>query len=587
MKDGFDPVIYYFDEEKQILEPLPTKVKNSVAYATVEHFSTYVLIDRSIFEHAFVWTDVWDSDSEYSSVQIVFVIDDSGSMGIQGSNNDPYNDRLTVAKELIDKLPSSSEIGIIAFDSQSINLTNGLVNDKDTAKSYLTTEYFKSDGYHTYMYDGIKMGLELLNNDDENISKIMIILSDGEADDDGLHSSVVSQAQKNSVKLFTVGLGTNEEVQEYFDSTLRPLSSETGGIFYLANNASQLSEIYKDIGNKIDIETDSDEDGIPDYYEEHLVGFNGINITLNKNNKDTDGDGLSDGKEVTLDYHRSEDGTKVCVIGKIHSNPSKKDSDNDGFDDKLDPTPLDPFCYKSFDAYQEAIFGDKATLTVFVDQPYINSRSVINFDDPDEYVGHTYVGIDYGDTEEYAGFWPFVIDKNGHAEGYGTMRAIFRKSVNGMIRMTGGVYITDGKNDNVFEKVDYNEKDHKWDIARTFSINTSDVGKLKKYSKDYKHKYNMVSNNCTTFAINTLNHFELSPIISAHRWTYGDGMLNWLAGTYYGFSPADAGQDIRDNYDDYIYWEDCKLKDGTTVKAVYDNGYKGHNIVHSGGGTSW
>ncbi len=40
--------------------------------------------------------------------------------------------------------------------------------------------------------------------------------------------------------------------------------------------------------------------------------------------------------------------------------------------------------------------------------------------------------------------------------------------------------------------------------------------------------------------------------------------------TYYGYSPADAGQDIRENYSDYIYYDYCLLSDGTYTEAVFD-----------------
>lgn len=44
--------------------------------------------------------------------------------------------------------------------------------------------------------------------------------------------------------------------------------------------------------------------------------------------------------------------------------------------------------------------------------------------------------------------------------------------------------------------------------------------------------------------------------------------------SFYGYSPANAGQDIIEDYNDYIYKNDYQLKDSTVVTGIYDVGYK-------------
>ena len=90
--ETFDPVIYYFNEESQLLEELETTVNGNVASAKVEHFSKYILLNKTVFKGSFNWMDVWTSDG-YIGIQIVFVIDDSGSI----ASNDRTRQRLTVA----------------------------------------------------------------------------------------------------------------------------------------------------------------------------------------------------------------------------------------------------------------------------------------------------------------------------------------------------------------------------------------------------------------------------------------------------------------------------------------------------------
>lgn len=163
--------------------------------------------------------------------------------------------------------------------------------------------------------------------------KMMVVLSDGYTSDSSSHSSVITTANDMGVKIYTVGLGSSSS--SYFTRYLEPLANNTAGAFYLATDASQLEDIYKDINKKIDIETDSDNDGIADYYEENMVMFNGVTIKLDKYNPDTDGDGVLDGEEVAeLNYQYNADKTQVIVTGKLIANPLSKDSDGDGLTDE-------------------------------------------------------------------------------------------------------------------------------------------------------------------------------------------------------------------------------------------------------------
>lgn len=336
LPEDAEPTIYHFNEETQELEPLETTIVNNTASAMVEHFSTYLLIDRTVFEKSFKWEDTWATDgneNQYQNVEVVFIIDDSGSM----QSNDPTNERLTVARNLIDELPEDSKIGIVKFESVTSILTSEKVSDRETAKSYLTTNNFHSNGT-TYMYTAIDDSFSLFDTPNDKTLRLMIVLSDGDTFDTQKHSSTISNAKSNSIAVYTVGLGNSTS---YFTNYLKPLAEETGGGFYLAANASELAAIYKDIGKQIDISTESDGDGIPDYYEDHMLAFNGTPIRLDKNNPDTDGDHLMDGEEVSVELIYNEDKSKVYVKGQMRSDPSLKDSDFDGKQDDVDAVPMD------------------------------------------------------------------------------------------------------------------------------------------------------------------------------------------------------------------------------------------------------
>ncbi len=329
----FEPVIYYFNEETQELEPLDTTVTGNKALATVNHFSNYILINRKLYEASYRWEDEW-KESEYSKIEIVFVIDDSGSM----TSNDSSYQRLSVTRDLIDNLPKNSKMGVVKFASSISMLTSKLTEDKDLAKSFLTKNYFPTYGL-TYMYGAISSGFNLYESSEPEVFKMMVVLSDGEAHDTGLHSSIISQAVSKNVKIYTVGLGKETS---YFNSYLKPLASGTGGNFYLANNSAELNKIFDDINKKIELELDTDNDGISDYYEEHMVMFNGESVPMDKNNPDSDGDGVLDGdefEEFKIEYNA--DRTKIHVTGKFKSNPAAVDTDFDGITDDKDAKPID------------------------------------------------------------------------------------------------------------------------------------------------------------------------------------------------------------------------------------------------------
>lgn len=174
----------------------------------------------------------------------------------------------------------------------------------------------------------------MFESEKDTTLKMMIVLSDGVSTDIGRHDNIVVSANNNDVKVYTVGLGNSST---YFTDYLEPLAINTGGEFYFASDANALAEVFDSISERIDIETDSDGDGLPDYYEDNMLCFNGVKLELDKNDPDTDNDGLKDGEEIELKYEYNASRTQVKVTGKItKGNPVMKDTDGDGFADGED-----------------------------------------------------------------------------------------------------------------------------------------------------------------------------------------------------------------------------------------------------------
>lgn len=327
------PTIYAYDEVSKTMTPIETTVDGNFASAEVEELTTYVLLDRRVFEESLTWVDKWDiGDGNFTSLEILLVIDDSGSMDW----NDTYYERLSVAQTLISSLPESGRVGVVKFENSTTVLST-FADGKNAAINCLTTSYFYSSG-GTAMYEGIRDALNLYTPNSPETLKVMVVLTDGEANSTNLHSSVISSAQNLGVNIYTVGLGTDTY---YFTQYLDPLATSTGGKFYYSSDAAGLLEIYDNIGEKIDLLTDSDGDGLCDYYEDNMVVFNGVGYALDKYNPDTDDDGLLDGAEIRTIVIYSADGTEMTILGQVFSDPTNPDSDGDGIGDKYDPRPFE------------------------------------------------------------------------------------------------------------------------------------------------------------------------------------------------------------------------------------------------------
>ena len=111
---------------------------------------------------------------------------------------------------------------------------------------------------------------------------------------------------------------------------------------------------------------------------------------------------------------------------------------------------------------------------------------------------------------------------------------------------------------------------HPWDIAKVFEIDSQQSKDILNFINKYNEKYNMVSNNCTTFAVDALKSGDVNSPITEHRWTlpedakdvvkdglpklipFKDPIAEKLINGLYGYTPADAGEDIREGTGTYL-----------------------------------
>lgn len=331
--EDFQPRIYYFNEETGLLEELPNQVvTDGKVKAQVPHFSTYVLLNKIAVDK--VWaTDIKtpqnQGDSQYTGIDVVFVIDSSGSMW----DNDHSGLRKEAAKAFVDKLGSNDRAAVIDFDHDA-SVYQDFTSDHTNLKNAINRI---NDSGGTDLGAGMGKAISLFTNSSytrTDAYKYIIFLTDG---DGSYNTGYTSAASSHGIVVYTVGLGSGVK-----ESTLKAIADGTGGKYYFASTADALSGIYKDVSfETVDYTTDTNNDGISDYYTKLLNDGDLLLSTgcydlvdviemYGENCDDWDGDGLKNGEEI-----------QVCVVGKtvyikMYSHPLIADSDRDGYSDAVE-----------------------------------------------------------------------------------------------------------------------------------------------------------------------------------------------------------------------------------------------------------
>lgn len=358
-KDGnnFVPRIYYLNEENNTLEELEDQtVEGTKVSAYVSHFSKYILLNKVEFDK--VWEyEIQEPIFDNDTMDIMFVIDYSASM----RENDPNQIFKDVTQKFVAKLRDGKDrAGAVKFvkaASSVCNLTTDKAEISDAVKSICYDDVSGDNASEisgTNGSAGLKMALDGLNASNSK-HKYIVFMTDG---DDNTYSwdvdpekgivlydykDLIAEANRQSITIYTVGLG------KVNTGNLTNIAEKTGGKYYHATAAENLEEAFENVGSKtVDLTKDSNNDGIPDYYNELIkqgklvlsngsTQFRGIDFNLDKNGKpsnDYDGDGIKNGAEL-----------KVVKRGKyvyleMRSDPTKADSDGDGFVDSADDNPL-------------------------------------------------------------------------------------------------------------------------------------------------------------------------------------------------------------------------------------------------------
>lgn len=362
-------IILWYNEEDQRFEEMPTTrdAVNSTVSTTTTHFSQYMVVDsvkwyenweRSLDQLRTMWIG---GTSYRKCVHTIFLIDCSASMnnsdkisysieiGYNGVTEDNY---MSIINDM--DSPSDVEYNLKTYGKRSCNRTripeNVIANKgkTDCAKIITFSDDVEEDSGFSLYSSWLNKFIQKVNSNGTNanldnaISQAFnnvvidsvdryrfVVLTDRNIN---VTNSVLNHNWNNSELIF-VNLGNLT-----FGAMVDYLANATGGTTYDAISADRLAYESGEMIYTPEqyIGDDSDGDGIPDIVELYGLKPNGEPIGTNPYSKDTDGDTIPDNIELHYAGEKLSSGMNIAQFVTsmyCESDPTKKDSDDDGIDD--------------------------------------------------------------------------------------------------------------------------------------------------------------------------------------------------------------------------------------------------------------
>ncbi len=172
------------------------------------------------------------------------ILDYSGSMFGYNHQKMPVEYLQDGANAFINNFAINDWAEIIKFGSGYSQII-GYTNDKAKLRNALYSDSYERGG--TQLLEAVQAGINNLSRLDKWYFKSIIAFSDGDTEDSYMQSDVVRNALNNSIPIFTIGLtsgGMNEAL-------MQQIADSTGGFYYFARNAQDLSHIYEVVSNNI------------------------------------------------------------------------------------------------------------------------------------------------------------------------------------------------------------------------------------------------------------------------------------------------------------------------------------------------
>jgi len=195
-----------------------------------------------IYENGIEVTDftLWCPDPTVRcAISTALVFDASGSMG--GSGNAGAK---AAGRAFVDQMDGVYDEAAVIWFSSVVTIKQQMTSLKPLL--YSAVDALPASG-GTAVWDGIYAGIiELINNGINQCRMVIVLTDGGDASSTRTPAEIISLANRNRIRVFTIGLGSSINATE-----LEMIALLTGGRYYQTPNAGQLPAIYKDIATII------------------------------------------------------------------------------------------------------------------------------------------------------------------------------------------------------------------------------------------------------------------------------------------------------------------------------------------------
>jgi Ca-activated chloride channel homolog len=184
--------------------------------------------------------------------EIAMILDASQSMQARGFDESNINlTRFDVVKSIVADFITkrkSDNIGLVVFGAYSF-IASPLTYDEHILSRIVSQLEIGMAGKYTALYESLAQGVNLLKMT-KSKSKIAILLTDGYSTpsvDKVPLQVALDMAKKEGIKVYPIGIGSDNGRDGYNKAVLMKIAQETGGVAFGASSATELVGIYKRI----------------------------------------------------------------------------------------------------------------------------------------------------------------------------------------------------------------------------------------------------------------------------------------------------------------------------------------------------
>lgn len=195
----------------------------------------------------FVDGATWDPVNDVKPLSVAIAIDQSGSMiAPPESASDPNDERINQSQAFINRLAAGSEGAVYEFHgpTNGVNLVVDWTGDKTALNDGLDT-LRTGEGGTTPLYDAMVAAVNAAATRTTENLRAAIVLTDGlDNVSAATPADVILLARTLEIPVFAIGLGNPATPGSIDQATLSDISSQTGGVFYFAEDAEALDSVF-------------------------------------------------------------------------------------------------------------------------------------------------------------------------------------------------------------------------------------------------------------------------------------------------------------------------------------------------------